>query len=81
MLVSIASFLPIIIVGPFSDLVGTTVVILAVAIGGEAARIAGELLRALFGGAAQLYFIAILAAIHRQLSGLSGATTAADTFS
>ena len=31
MLVSIASFLPIIIVGPFSDLVGTTVVILAVA--------------------------------------------------
>ena len=32
MLVSIASFLPIIIVGPFSDLVGTTVVILAVAI-------------------------------------------------
>ena len=31
MLVSIASFLPIIIVGPLSDLVGTTVVILAVA--------------------------------------------------
>ena len=31
MLVSIASFLPIIIVGPFSDLVGTTVVILVVA--------------------------------------------------
>ena len=31
MLVSIASFLPIIIVGPFSDLVGTTVVILIVA--------------------------------------------------
>jgi hypothetical protein len=31
MLVSIASFLPIIIVGPFSDLVGTTVVILLVA--------------------------------------------------
>jgi hypothetical protein len=31
MQVSIASFLPIIIVGPFSDLVGTTVVILVVA--------------------------------------------------
>ena len=31
MLVSVASFLPIIIVGPISDLVGTTVVILAVA--------------------------------------------------
>ena len=45
MLVSIASFLPIIIVGPFSDLVGTTVVILAVATSILIAGIASVVLR------------------------------------
>ena len=45
MLVSIASFLPIIIVGPFSDLVGTTVVILAVAMSILIAGIASVIAR------------------------------------
>jgi len=45
MLVSIASFLPIIIVGPFSDLVGTTVVILAVAMSILISGIASVVLR------------------------------------
>jgi hypothetical protein len=45
MLVSIASFLPIIIVGPFSDLVGTTVVILTVAVSILVAGIASVVLR------------------------------------
>jgi hypothetical protein len=45
MLISASSFLPIIIVGPISDLVGTTVVILVVAIGVLAAGIASVALR------------------------------------
>ena len=45
MLVSIASFLPIIIVGPFSDLVGTTVVILVVATSILVAGIASVVMR------------------------------------
>ena len=45
MLVSISSFLPIIIVGPFSDLVGTTVVILAVAVSILIAGIASVVIR------------------------------------
>ena len=40
MLVSVASFLPIIVVGPISDVIGTTAVILAVAIGVLAAGVA-----------------------------------------
>jgi MFS family permease len=45
MLVSVASFLPIIIVGPISDLIGTTTVILIVAIGVIAAGVASALRR------------------------------------
>jgi MFS family permease len=45
MLVSVASFLPIIIVGPISDLIGTTAVILAVAIGVLIAGVASVLMR------------------------------------
>jgi hypothetical protein len=45
MLVSVASFLPIIVVGPISDLVGTTTVIFAVAIGVLAAGVASVLTR------------------------------------
>jgi hypothetical protein len=45
MLVSVASFLPIIIVGPISDLVGTTTVILVVALSVLAAGLASLLTR------------------------------------
>jgi MFS family permease len=45
MLVSTASFVPIIVVGPISDLIGTAAVILVVAIGVLAAGIASVLLR------------------------------------
>jgi len=45
MLVSVASFLPIIVVGPISDLVGTTNVMLFVALGVMAAGAASVLLR------------------------------------
>jgi hypothetical protein len=45
MLVSVASFLPIILVGPISDLIGTTAVILTVAIGVMAAGVASALRR------------------------------------
>ena len=45
MLVSVASFLPIIIVGPISDLIGTTAVILVVAIGVLLAGVASVLTR------------------------------------
>ena len=45
MLVSVASFLPIIVVGPISDLVGTTSVIFAVAIGVLFAGLASVLTR------------------------------------
>jgi MFS family permease len=45
MLVSVASFLPIIIVGPISDLVGTTTVILVVALSVLAAGLASVLTR------------------------------------
>jgi MFS family permease len=45
MLVSVASFLPIILVGPISDVVGTTAVILAVAIGVMAAGVASAVRR------------------------------------
>ena len=45
MLVSIASFLPIIVVGPISDLVGTTSVIFVVALGVLAAGVASVLTR------------------------------------
>jgi DHA3 family macrolide efflux protein-like MFS transporter len=45
MLVSVASFLPIIVVGPISDLVGTTTVIFAVALAVLAAGVASVLRR------------------------------------
>ena len=45
MLVSVASFLPIIIVGPISDFVGTTTVIFVVALGVMAAGVASVLTR------------------------------------
>jgi hypothetical protein len=45
MLVSVASFLPIIIVGPISDLVGTTSVILVVALGVLASGVVSVLTR------------------------------------
>jgi MFS family permease len=45
MLVSVASILPIIIVGPISDLIGTTAVILIVAIGVSAAGVWSRLAR------------------------------------
>jgi hypothetical protein len=45
MLVSVASFLPIIIVGPISDLVGTTSVILVVALGVLASGAASVVMR------------------------------------
>jgi hypothetical protein len=45
MLVSVASFLPIIIVGPISDLIGTTAVIVAVAIAVLIAGLASVLTR------------------------------------
>ncbi len=54
--------------------------ILAVAVGGEVARVIAAFASATFGAAAQLYFIAVLAAIHRQLAGPSASMTA-DTFS
>jgi hypothetical protein len=52
-------------------------VVLALVLGGEGARIGAALLSALFGAAAQLYFIAVLAAIHRQLAGPSAEVVAA----
>jgi MFS family permease len=45
MLVSVASFLPIIVVGPISDIVGTTVVLLAVAFAVLASGVASVLIR------------------------------------
>jgi MFS family permease len=45
MLVSVASFLPIIVVGPISDVIGTTAVILIVAIGVLASGVASALRR------------------------------------
>jgi hypothetical protein len=45
MLVSVASFLPIIVVGPISDLIGTTTVILIVALGVLISGVASVLLR------------------------------------
>ena len=45
MLVSVSSFLPIIIVGPISDLIGTATVMLVVAVGVLAAGIASVFLR------------------------------------
>ena len=45
MLVSVSSFLPIIIVGPISDLIGTATVMLIVAIGVLAAGVASVFLR------------------------------------
>jgi MFS family permease len=45
MLVSVSSFLPIIIVGPISDLIGTAMVMFVVAIGVLAAGVASVLLR------------------------------------
>lgn len=50
---------------------------LAVMLGGEGARIGAGLISALLGAAAQLYFIAVLAAIHRQLAGPSPDVVAA----
>jgi ABC-type multidrug transport system fused ATPase/permease subunit len=55
-------------------------VVLALVLGGEGARIGAALLSALFSAAAQLYFIAVLAAIHRQLAGPS-AEVIAEPFS
>jgi MFS family permease len=46
MLVSVASFLPIIVVGPISDLIGTATVMLVVAIGVLAAGVASVFLHA-----------------------------------
>ncbi len=54
--------------------------LLAVLLGGEGARVGAALISAMFGAAAQLYFTAILAAIHRQLAGPS-AERVAEPFS
>ena len=54
--------------------------ILAVAVGGEVARVLAAVASAMLGAAAQLYLIAVLAAIHRQLAGPS-AQAVAEPFS
>ena len=57
-------------------IMAVTGIVLALVSGGEAARIAAAVLSASMGAAMALYFVAIIAAVHRQLAGPSPEATA-----
>lgn len=57
-------------------IMAVTGIVLALVAGGEAARIVATVLSAAIGAAMALYFVAMIAAVHRQLAGPSPETAA-----